>query len=308
MSRQGTIKRYTLIIEKLERKHFPTFYDLKSMMEEEGFSISSRTLERDIEQIRNEFGVVIKYNKNRNGYFIDKENTINFESFMRFLEIVATAELLIQTIQEGKEALNYISFESVGSFKGVEYLKIFLEAIRTKQVVSFKHFNWHTKQKKEFILEPYLLKQYQSRWYVYGKEKNRRYYLTFGIDRIEEPKLLSDKFSIPRNFDPNESFNAVVGIDFSGGKRETVILSIQYPQANYLKTLPLHDSQTIISDDKKELVISIHVIPNFELIQKILSHVEFIKVISPKSVADEVKERCKEIIKRYDSKKSVKSN
>ena len=55
MSRQGTIKRYTLIIEKLERNHFPAFEDLKLMMIEEGFSISVRTLQRDIEQIRNEF-------------------------------------------------------------------------------------------------------------------------------------------------------------------------------------------------------------------------------------------------------------
>ncbi len=302
MSRQGTIKRYTLIIEKLERRHFPSFEDLKSMMTEEGFSISVRTLQRDIEQIRNEFGVIIRYDKLKNGYFIDKDSTINFESFLRFLEIVATADLLMNSIQDGKEVLSYISFEAEGGLKGLEHLKLLLQATRDKHRISFKHYNWHTKKKSKIILEPHLLKQYQNRWYVHGKIQNTGLILTFGIDRIEDVQMLSEKFKVDSGYDPHQKFDSVVGLNSSGGKEEKITFSVLYPQANYFKTLPIHSSQEIESDNEKEIVLSIHVIPNFELIQKIFSQVEFLKVIEPKWLADEIIRRCDTIKKRYQKR------
>lgn len=302
MSRQGTIKRYTLIIEKLERKHFPAFEDLKSMMIEEGFSISVRTLQRDIEQIRNEFGVIIRYDKPKNGYYIDKDSTINFESFLRFLEIVATADLLMNSIQDGKEILNYISFESEGDLKGLEYLKTLLKATRERKRISFKHYNWHTKKKNKIILEPHLLKQFQNRWYVYGKIKNTDLIRTFGIDRIEDVHLLNEKFVVVSGYDPLLKFDSVIGLNSSGGEREKITFSVLYPQANYFKTLPIHSSQQIENDNETEIIVSIYVIPNFELIQKIFSQVEFIKVIEPKWLADDIVRRCKLILQEYGRK------
>ena len=57
MSRQGTIRRYTLIIEKINRNQYPSFTEIQDYLDDFGFSISKRTLERDIAAIRNEFGL-----------------------------------------------------------------------------------------------------------------------------------------------------------------------------------------------------------------------------------------------------------
>ena len=59
MSRQATIKRYSLILEKINSNQMPSFDELKTFLDDLGFEISKRTLQRDIEQIRNEFGVEI---------------------------------------------------------------------------------------------------------------------------------------------------------------------------------------------------------------------------------------------------------
>ena len=55
MSQRGTIKRYTAIIEKVGGKQFPSSSDVLEFLEDLGFSISKRTLERDFDAIRNEF-------------------------------------------------------------------------------------------------------------------------------------------------------------------------------------------------------------------------------------------------------------
>src|SRR5690606_39093181 len=103
MSKHGTIRRYTLIIEKMKRGQFPSFQDIKTYLHDHGFEIGDRTIQRDIEQIRFEFGIEIKYDRTGNGYFIDYENSLNVESFFRFLEIVNTAELLTESLHESRD-------------------------------------------------------------------------------------------------------------------------------------------------------------------------------------------------------------
>ncbi len=40
-------------------------------MHSHGFELSERTIQRDLEQIRNDFGVDILYDRQRNGYYTD---------------------------------------------------------------------------------------------------------------------------------------------------------------------------------------------------------------------------------------------
>ncbi len=83
-----------LIIEKIGAKRYPSFKTISEYLFDHGFEISHRTIQRDIEQIRFEFGLDIVYNRSRNGYYIDTETSIDIDNFLRFLGIVNTAELL----------------------------------------------------------------------------------------------------------------------------------------------------------------------------------------------------------------------
>ena len=159
MSRQGTIRRYTLIIEKINTGQFPSFTQIQDYLDDFGFSISKRTIERDFEAIRNEFGLEITYNRFKEGYFIDEEKSINIESFIRFLEIVNTAEMLSQSLSESRETLNHISFDQGGGLKGVEYLPLVLKSIKDNQRIRIKHHTFYSDKSRTFKLEPYLLKE-----------------------------------------------------------------------------------------------------------------------------------------------------
>lgn len=154
MSQQGVIKRYTLIIEKAESGYHPTFREILEYLHEHGHEISDRTLQRDMEQIRNEFGVEVKWEPTRRGYEIDYSKSVNVEEFFRFLEIVNTASLLSETLTESKNSLEKISFGSFGGMIGTENLKPLLQAVKEKRKISFEHFNFHKNKKLQNILKP----------------------------------------------------------------------------------------------------------------------------------------------------------
>lgn len=61
----STLKRYFLILEKLKGDKKPTFKSIKNYLDDFDLNISHRTLQRDIEQMRNEFGIEINYNRDQ---------------------------------------------------------------------------------------------------------------------------------------------------------------------------------------------------------------------------------------------------
>lgn len=299
MSRQGTIRRYTLIIEKINTKQFPSFKEIQDYLEEFGFGVSKRTIERDIEAIRNEFGLEITYNRMKEGYFIDEETSINVPSFVRFLEIVNTAELLTESLSDSKKTLDYISFDKGGGLKGVEHLKPLLKAIKEHRKIKFQHFSFQSEKNRTYSMNPYLLKEYQNRWYIVGEVAGIKEVRTFGLDRISQLAVKADLFIPKATINPKENFADVIGVVYDTSKKEEVILSFTPSQGHYIKSLPLHNTQKVLVDNEEECCISLFLIPNYELIQQILMHHSFVKVIEPEWLKNEIKYHLKHALEQY---------
>jgi proteasome accessory factor B len=299
MSQRGTIKRYTAIIEKVGNNQLPSAQEILDYLEDLGFSISKRTLERDFDAIRNEFGVEITYNSSKRGYFIDEENSVELTSFIRFLEIVNTADLLTDSLAESKKTLDYIHFDKGGGLKGIELLRPLLSAIKEQREIRFKHFSYQREKWQKYSMLPYLLKEYQNRWYVVGWIRGFRVFRTFGIDRMENLEVLTSKFERHEHTDIAERFDATIGVIYDDGKRERIVLWFSHLQKHYVKSLPWHTSQKIIEENDEGLLISLFIVPNYELIQQILMHHAFVKVMEPEWLVEEVKKKQQAALKNY---------
>jgi len=79
---------------------------------------------------------------------LDKEESSNYDAFMKFLEIVTTADLLTESVKDGKDTMNYISFEGDGDLKGIDNLKPLLFAIKNHGKILFTHENFETGKRK----------------------------------------------------------------------------------------------------------------------------------------------------------------
>lgn len=300
MSNYATIRRYSLIIEKVGNNQFATFNEIKNYLLRHDFNVSDRTLQRDIKQLRYEFGIEIEYNRFKNGYFINEDLSLDIESFVRFFEIVNTADLLIESLKESKDTLDYISFEAQGSLKGIENLKPLLFAIKNRRVISFTHENFYEKTHSTHTVKPYLLKEYQNRWYLIGTIKPTDEFRTFGIDRISNLVVSETTFKPSKKKKASKLFEHTIGLTYSLGEVEDVVLSFTALQGKYIKTLPLHSSQRILVDNEKELQIKLKIIPNFEFQQQLLKLGDNVKVLQPQWLADEIKTVLTNTLKQYE--------
>ena len=94
MSKKEYLNRYLLIIEKVGQNRYPTVKEILMNIELFGEKISQRTLERDLREIWDIYGVMIKYSREYRGYYIDEEASPNLHEFMCYLEIADTSNLI----------------------------------------------------------------------------------------------------------------------------------------------------------------------------------------------------------------------
>ena len=287
----GTIRRYCLILEKLERKQKSSFRNIQDYLYDHGFEISARTIQRNIDHLRVEFGIEIRYEQGRDRYSIDEENSLDADVFIRFLRMVTMSELFTESLRESKDALQYISFEAQEALRGVTHLKHLLFAIKQHRMVSLKQVS----------IAPYMLKEYQNRWYVVGTYENSSIPYTFGIDRIYDLEVSDKVFKSDKAINSRELFRHVIGLTLRPKKIEDVVLSFTPQQRKYVKALPWHPSQEIVADNDKEFRVRLRVAVNYELEQKILTNTDAVQVISPKELAHTIRDKLLVALRKYEN-------
>lgn len=292
------INRYYLIINKIRGAYYPSFENIQEHLANHDIEISLRTLQRDLQNIRNEFGIEVLYNKLENGYVIDKDETGDYEYFLRFFEMTVMSGTLTDTLKNNPNISDFISFDVSEPTSGVEHISKILYAIQDHFEVKIQYKRFQDEKPFEANIAPGLIKEYKKRWYLIAWNLDLNEFRTYGLERIVSLELTSKNFDKKLVKDCKELFTHVIGLSSPTEKPELVELSFNAYQGKYIKTLPLHHSQTVLVDNENEYRILLKVVPNYELIQLILSHREKIDVIKPEWLRQEIKKICLEIANR----------
>lgn len=298
MSKQESIMRYFAIIDKL-RKYPADYDDIKHRLDNEAKlkgidkGLSKRTFHRDIVDIREIFNIDIQCHKSNNTYYIDWEQPS--EANERILE----AFDIFNTFKLSEKLNDYISFEKRKP-RGTEYLYDFLHAIKNNFIVTFTHHKFTEKHTTERRIEPYALKESKSRWYVLGKDKKDGIIKNFSIDRIKDLHVAKGTFKKPSDFNAQEYFKNCFGVMYKEADEvQRVVLAFNTRQGKFIKSMPLHESQRIISEDEKKVVIELNVYVTEDLMMELLYYCEGVKVLEPQFLADEVKRKLREAWEQY---------
>lgn len=130
-----------------------------------------------------------------------------------------------------------------------------------------------------------------NRWYIIGFLAENREIRTFGLDRIIHFSETGKRFKQKDRKKITDLFRHVVGINASVDDKPVILqLSCQPYLANLLKTLPLHSSQTVISETNNEVIFSYKVVVNYELKQRLLMLSNQSHVLGPQTLKEEMKQ------------------
>lgn len=155
--------------------------------------------------------------------------------------------------------------------------------VSQKKVLKIRYKPFVMKESR-FVFHPYLLKQYNSRWYYFGWNETAAMIHNLAVDRIVSVKECDMAFRENRDIDFGEYFDDVVGVTVPEDRsREEIWLEVHPDLLPYIVTKPIHHSQTLKKrpglNGWKSLTLK--VIPNYELESLLLSFMPRIRVVSP---------------------------
>ena len=302
MSNYTTSLRIQLLIQYIYNKKYSSKNEILDYLSEKDHPISSRTLDRDIERIKADFGLGLEYSSKEKGYYIDDEKTVKADSFFKFLEIRQIADIFSKSLQESNNILEYVSFDDSKNLKGIENLEPILIAIKQTQEITFEHENYGRDYKKSYTITPLILKEYLNRWYIVGAINNEGEIRTFGIDRIHNLKTGKSSKIKRKNFLKSlNKFKHTIGLTYGAKEPEKVSLVIDELHVKYLRSLPLHHSQIILPKDKNNKhQVDFYVYINYEFKTQILKIGPEAEVIAPKHLRNEIRDMLKASLAHYE--------
>jgi len=194
---------------------------------------------------------------------------------------------------------NVIGFEQNPNLKGLEYLSDVIDATSNHQPLRIEYHNYKNGGKDiSYIIYPYYVKQYNNRWFLFGRVDGREDITNLALDRIVSMTVASDVSFIPNDStDFEHYFDDVVGVTVPQNEPINIELQLSEKRFMYVVSKPLHHTQKTI--DEINHIISIRVIPNRELDQQILSYGADMEVLSPDSYRYHVQKIIEENYKKY---------
>jgi len=295
MSKRGYISRYLLIVKRLKAKPYSTYSELQQYIDNQleyfqmqddmlNIGTSKRTFQRDFREIRNVFGIDIEYSKSAKGYFISQSESENM-NFQRMME----AFDIFNSLSLATDIKPFIYPEKRKS-QGTENLSGLIHAIRNKLQVKFSYQRFSGDNAIHRTVEPIALKEAKNRWYVLAKDPLDGYIKSYGLDRLNSLEITNKKFLPPDNFDVDQKFRHCYGImQPNKGEPREILLSFKPLQGKYIKTLPLHEKQQIVVDNKDELRVRLQLFITIDFIMELLSFGDGVKVLEPESLIEEIK-------------------
>ena len=290
-------------------------------------SISGSQLRYDLENMQSEYGAPIEMYKNGREYFyryedpdfsireipVGEEDITKLNQAVNLLQQIkgfTIADEMAEIVKklEGRYKFNVaseipvISFEGSVEMQGSENLEDIYHAIIRKMVLKISYQAYHAKEPRIWLIHPYLLKQYDGRWYLLGFCDEKQHIVVFALDRMKEIKTCREIF-IPNTFvNSDDYFRDVIGVTiFPQRIVEEVELLFSGNRAPYVLSKPLHRSQSIVKqNDDGSVHIELAVIINPELVSILLSYGKDVKILQPPHLSDIVCSTASELIKKYE--------
>ena len=305
---QSLISKYVWVIETIYRAKKISFKELNEKWLDNdisrGVEIPKRTFDNWRYVIWDMFGIdIANENRGEYRYYISNVEDISkngLRSWLYNTVCVSNASANSQSIKD-RIILEYVP-------SGQEYLQTIIEAMKENRVLNITHYNYWKDQEYNFDLQPYCVKLFRQRWYLIGlstytyfREQGPRIY---SLDRLRHVHVKDETFVMPKDWDAKEYFAGCYGIIAGLNKDiEAIKLKVSAGQANYIRDLPLHESQEEIERNNEYSIFTYQMRTTFDLLQELLWNGGDVEVLEPASLRREMADMVERMWNKYKNDK-----
>ena len=348
---KNAIMRYKILDELLsDRYHNYTLDDLKNEvnrrlaeMRPDGDCVVRRTIEKDIHFLENEGPFWVEIDRYSVDYDNYERNRTYRKQCLRYAD--PSFSIFKQKLSSEEQYLLRELFSLLGQFDGLPKLEglerlrqslrpsstdqpiisltknplentnLFGElftAISQRQVIEL-HYHQFTAPDNDRVynLHPYLLRQYNGRWYLFAGEVEDGKMLNFPLDRIDKVVPLSSVEYKEYDGNLNELFEDIIGVSiYDAEPVNQIVFWVSDFSVDYVMTKPLHESQKTLNLEEAALrkaypslqggrFFRIDCKKNYELIRELCSYGQELVVLEPMNIRKEIEERIKGMSDRY---------
>ncbi len=295
-------------------------------------SVSKRTIQMDIQLMRSEKlgynAPIVVYDKKFYKYE-DEDFTITdipltetdmnvltetvsmlkqFKDFSLFNDVSDILQRLEDKIYAEKSHTQpVIHLDKNEHLKGLHFLEEIYQAIIKKVVLVITYKSFKSAEEKVFNFHPFILKEFNNRWFLVGRRKENQPIANLALDRIISIDYNLNLPYLESNFNPEAFYKNVVGVTVNTGMQPRRIeLWIDANNAPYVVTKPLHNSQRLIKQNEDgSIIIHLFIIHNYELERILLGFGDSLEVLRPANLRERIKAVFQKGMMRYE-KEAVK--
>jgi predicted DNA-binding transcriptional regulator YafY len=231
-----------------------------------------------------------------------------FKDFSLFSELGGIIQRLEDKIYTEKtHRPSIIHLDKNDQLKGLEQLDVLYQAILKKMVLKLRYQSFKANESSLITFHPFILKEFNNRWFLVGKKNNKSNVMTLALDRIISIDYDTNIEYINETFDGDSFYKNTIGVTVLDEKYvDRIVLKVDEENAPYVLTKPLHHTQRVKETLKNgAVIIELLVHRNAELERLILGFGEAMQVLKPISLKRRIQERFKNGLDMYNAQLSV---
>ena len=300
------LKKCLYLIDLLSRKgamslkEINDYYQYSSICEDD--EILPRTFLRYKDYIEETFPCYIEFNARTGKYELHRHRALYGEDDSLYDYLLSAYHIEGMTELALKHRDKIMLSEAP---TGVENVQIILEAIDQEKGIECEYYSFNHKTVKHQLLIPYFLRTWEQRWYLAAEPDNRHHGISiFALERMEDIKLTEDKMHPSNKITAEEYFDGSFGINHSDDQKPEVIrIKVYGAQVEYVRALPIHESQKEIEVTSEWSIFEYRLVPCFNFYQQLLWHREKLEVLEPLHVRDEMKNTIEKMLEYYSTQR-----
>ncbi len=305
-----------------EAKRLVTRADMMEVAE-----VSLATFKRDIAKLRDQMGMPILFDKDRGGYYLDRNNLATEMPGLWFNpeELVAllTIQRLVEQLEPGlvglklrplqKKLTDLLEAKGLGeaeiakrvrmTFAGKRQLElkafeqVALATISRKQV-KVTHLNRERAERVERTISPQELVHYRDNWYVDAWCHLRHSIRSFGLDAIENVQILDEPAQEVDTDELRRITQTSYGI-FSGPPKAWAVLRFTQHRAQWVEGELWHPQQMATREPDGSYLLKVPYSDDRELLGDILRYGADVQVLEPKELRAKVQKTLLDAVGKY---------